>query len=94
MGGELPAVSRRINIDPLAVTSAGTVLVNVAHFDGPRRVDALVARAIRELGRMFVGVELSRAEVRLLYEHLGHGQREATARLVGLRRGRSQRDRT
>lgn len=92
MGGELLAVSRRINVDGLAVTSAGTVLVNVAHFDGPRRVDALVARAIREPGRMFVGVELSRAEVRRLLEDLGHGQREAVARLVGRRQKRSHCD--
>ncbi len=67
VGRELLAVSRRINIDPLAV---------------------------REPARRFVGVELSRAEVRLLLEHLDHGQREAAARLVGLRRGRSQRHKT
>ncbi|MCL4750434.1 MAG: hypothetical protein KJ015_09750 [Myxococcales bacterium] len=87
-------MSRRINIDPLAVTSAGTVLVNVAHFDGPRRGDAMVARVAHEPGRVFVGLELSRTEVRLLLEHIGHGQREVAARLVGLRRSRSQRDKT
>ncbi|GMV15895.1 MAG: hypothetical protein AMXMBFR56_41190 [Polyangiaceae bacterium] len=91
MGGELLAVSRRINVDPLAVTSAGTVLVNVAHFDGPRRADALVARAVQEPSRTFVGVELSRAEAQRLLGQLGHGQREAVAHIVGKRRRRSHR---
>lgn len=68
--------------------------VHIAHFDGPGHVEALAARAIAEAGRTCAGVELSRVEVRLLLAHLGHGQREAAARLVGLRRGRSQRDKT
>lgn len=60
-GGELLAVSRRMNDDPLAVTSSGTVLINIAHFDGPAQVEAVLARAARERGRVFVGVELSRS---------------------------------
>lgn len=92
-GAKLLAVSRRMNDDPLAVTSAGSVLVNVTHFDGPRQVEAVLARAARERGRVFAGVELSRAELRRVLEHLGHGQREAVARLVGMRRKRSHPDR-
>ncbi|MFO0564313.1 MAG: hypothetical protein U0263_01550 [Polyangiaceae bacterium] len=82
-------MSRRLNLDPLAVTTAGRVVVNVAHFDCLRQIDAVVERAIQERGRVLVAVELSRVETRWILEHLGHGQREAVARLVGMRQKRS-----
>lgn len=91
MGRELLAVSRRINVDPLAVTSAGTVVVNVAHFDVARRPERLFALAVSRRGRLFVGVELSGAEVRDAVERLQAGHAEAVAYIVGKRRKRSQR---
>lgn len=76
-------MSRRINVDPLAVTSGGTVVVNVAHFDVARRPERLLALASSKRGRLFVGVELSAAESRDAVERLRAGHAEAVAYIVG-----------
>ncbi len=89
VGWELLAVSRRINIDPLAVTSGGSVLVNVAHFDVARRPERLLALAVALRGRLFVGVELSGAEGREVVERLRAGHAEAVAHVAGRRQKRS-----
>jgi hypothetical protein len=91
VGRKLLAVSRRINVDALAVTSGGTVVVNIAHFDVARRPELLLALAVRLRGPLFVGVELSEAEVRDAAERLRAGHAEAVAYIVGKRRKRSQR---
>lgn len=93
VGGELLAVSRRINVDPLAVTSGGTVLVNVAHLDVARRPERLLALAVSLRGRLFVGVELSGAEARDAVERLLADHAEAVAYIVGKRQKRSQQNR-
>ena len=78
----------RVHDAPLALTSDGTVLVNVTHFDGPRSPAALLKRALAQKGKVFIGVVLSKEEVNDVLEQLRHGSAEAVAYVVGARQGR------
>ncbi len=85
-------MSRAVHHSPLAFTSEGRVILNLAMFDVPRTLEALVHVAARERGEVFIGIVLSPAQVRLVQEHLGHAQREVSAWIVGARqRGRRKR---
>ncbi len=64
------------------------MLLNVAMFDGPRRLDALLEIAAHERGEVFIGIVLSPAEVHVVQEHLGHARREISAWVVGRRQRR------
>jgi len=55
-------MSRQLHRAPLAVTSDGTVVVNMADFDGRLDLGAVVERAARQPGAIFVGVVVSGAE--------------------------------
>jgi hydrogenase maturation factor len=81
-------MSRRLNLDPIAVASSGVVLVNVAHFDGPRRAERLLDLARSQRGRLFVGVELSPAETSAVLEQVQAGHRESAAYVIGRRQRR------
>jgi hypothetical protein len=74
---------------PFAVTSDGTVIVNVAEFDGVETVEDAVAMA--KEAQVFIGVPLTKAEVRRVLAQVGHGHREAAARIAGRRRAHKQR---
>ena len=78
----------RVHDAPLALTSDGTVLVNLAHFDGPRSPAALLRRALAQKGQVFIGVQLTEQEVDDVLERLRHGSAEAVAYVVGARQGR------
>jgi hypothetical protein len=56
-------VSRVIHRAPLAVTTDGTVRVNLATFDAPKHIDTLVKLAAAQPGAVFIGVALTPAEV-------------------------------
>jgi hypothetical protein len=71
---------------PFAVTSDGTVLVNVAEFDGVKNVHDAVAMA--KGAQVFVGVPLTRAEAHRVIAQVGHGHREAAAQIAGRRQRR------
>jgi hypothetical protein len=71
---------------PFAVTSDGAVFVNVGEFDGVETVENAVIVAKRKGSRVFIGIELTKAEVRRLLAQVGHGHREAAAYVVGGRR--------
>ncbi len=86
-------MSRRLNLDPLAVTSSGAVLVNIAHFDGPRRLERMLALARSQPGRLFVGVELSHAELHEVSKRVEDSHIEAAAFVVGKRQKRAGRSR-
>ena len=49
-------VSRVIDRAQLAVTSDGEVLLNVARFDVPKRIEEIVTAALRQRGAVFIGV--------------------------------------
>ncbi len=63
-------MSRVIARAPLAVTSDGDVLLNVAGFDEPERIEEIVRMALRQRGAVFIGVALSRAEARRLLDEV------------------------
>jgi hypothetical protein len=71
---------------PFAVTSDGTVLINVAEFDGVETVQDAVG--VANGANVFIGVPLTKAEVRRVLLQVGHGHREAAAYVVGGRRKR------
>jgi hydrogenase maturation factor len=79
----LSVVSRKINVTPLALSSEGELLLNVAMSDAPRRLDALLAFAERTDGEVFIGVVLGGRELAFVTGELGHAVRDATARVVG-----------
>ncbi len=56
-------MSRTIHRAPLALTTDGTVLVNVAGFDTPKRIETLVKLAVAQRGAVFIGIALTPAEV-------------------------------
>lgn len=84
-------MSRRIHLAPVALTSDGSVIVNVAGFDVTRNPEALVELAKNERGRLFIGVELGREEVEGLLRHSQDGLVEGSARIIGGRQKRRRR---
>lgn len=90
VGGELLAVSRRLNDAPFAVTSDGNVLLNVTHLRMVKRPEDALALAKHSSGDMFVGVVMTGSEVRAALEQLGHGCREAAAYTAGKRLKRAR----
>jgi hypothetical protein len=56
-------VSRVIHRAPLAVTTDGTVLLNLAAFDAPKHIETLVKLAAAQPGAVFIGVALTASEV-------------------------------
>lgn len=85
-------MSRRLHRAPFALASDGTVLVNVAEFDGVNDLAAALRRAGTEGGAVFVGVPAKPDEMADAVRHLGHGFREAAhVVIVGPRQRRSRR---
>jgi len=78
-------MSRRTHRAPLALASDGTVLVNLAEFDGPRSLEAFLEKAMVQKGAVFVGVQLTPAELRRVLSRVGDGCTEAAAYVAGAR---------
>ena len=78
-------MSRVNNRAPLAVTSNGDVLLNVARFDVPKKVEEVVRMALRQRGAVFIGVALSPAEVRRLLGEAAMLLPNTTGPMVGRR---------
>ncbi len=81
-------MSRKVATAPLALTSNGDVLVNLAEFDGPGDLQSLLVRALRQRGRVFIGVELTRAEVSEILENARHAHADTVAHIAGRRQRR------
>lgn len=77
---------------PFAFTSDGRVLLNVAELGDEPEIKALL-RAVRLDVPLFVGIELTAAEVLTALRCLAHSHREAAAGLAGKRIWRAQRQR-
>jgi len=73
-------MSRQVHRAPLALTSDGTVLVNVAEFDGRRDLAELLRKARSTRGRVFIGVEVDGREVALIATEAAGGVAEGVAR--------------
>lgn len=85
--GGVPAVKRPVRA-PLAITSDGDVLLNVAELmDGPER-ERLLREAVRTNAPVFIGVRLTTAEIDAILEHVDNALAETVGRLVGHRRRR------
>jgi hypothetical protein len=84
-------MSRVIDRAPLAVSSDGNVLLNVARFDVPKKIEDIVRTALRQRGAVFIGVALSAAEVRRLLDEAAMVLPNVTGPLVGRRQRRTLR---
>ena len=76
-------MSRRVHRAPLALYSDGSLLLNLAEFDGARSPAALLERALEQEGAVFIGVQLSSAEVQRVLARLDDSYAEAAAYLAG-----------
>jgi len=87
-------VTRKVRIlaAPLAVTSDGRVLINLAGA-GPADPVKLVERALAEGGLVFVGVVLGRKEVAFALKHLDDSAAELASWIWGGRQRRGKRGR-
>jgi hypothetical protein len=84
-------MSRTIDRASFAVTSDGAVLLNVAEFNVPKRLETLVRLARTQPGALFIGVHVTQAELRRLRRALGDAESNAAAHLVGRRHRRAKR---
>ena len=84
-------MSRRTSTDPLALSSAGTVFVNVAMFDGVETPAEILDRALAEPGDLFVGVALSQEDLENVRPRITSACREAAAFVIGRRQRAARR---
>jgi Holliday junction resolvase len=78
-------VSRKVNRAPLALSSEGKILLNVAMSDAPKQLEALLAFAQRTRGEVFIGVVLDGRDRDFVRDELRHAFRDATAWVVSPR---------
>lgn len=78
-------MSGHIHRADLAVSTDGTVFVNVTPFDEDLDAAALVKLALAQRGELFIGVSLSTREVRRLVRGVGLVLPNLTGPLVGRR---------
>jgi hypothetical protein len=85
-------MSRKIHEAPIAVTTEGALVVNVASF-GPTNIEGLLARALDDDAELFIGIVVEDDELELLMERLDNASAEAVALVIGKRtkRRRTQR---
>ena len=80
-------MSRRIHRADVAVTSQGSLVVNVAALVNAPYVDKLIARALDEEGELFIGIVVTEEEKKVLLERLDNAAAEALAMVIGKRGG-------
>jgi hypothetical protein len=83
-------VSRTIDRAPFALTSDGAVLLNVAGFDVPKRLEALLRLAREQPGAVFIGLRLTPMETKAVDLNLYDACADAAAHLVGARQHRAR----
>jgi len=81
-------VSEGVHQVPLVIGVDGTVFVNVALFDGPDDLQAVLERARHETTAVFVGVALREGELAEVHPRLESAGREAAASIAGKRQRR------
>ncbi len=86
-------MSRKVHSAPLALTSDGTIVVNVTEYRGVLQPKELLEMALADEGSVFIGIELGTDEVDSLFDRLGHGVREAVALGLGARNKRRRMNR-
>lgn len=78
-------MSRSLVRDPLAITSDGTVLLNLAMFDVPKRIEKLVELAMAERGAVFIGIAVTRHEQQRLRVEFDDAALQAAYGVAGTR---------
>lgn len=86
-------MSRRVSAAPLAVTTSGELLVNVAMIGGDVSLAAVLEAARNAGSTVFVGIVLSRVEARFALARLDNGADETAAKIAGKRHRRERRSR-
>ncbi len=81
-------MSRTIHQAAFAIASDGHMLVNVAHVDRRLSLSQLLQWALRQPGKVFVGVQMSPTEVKRVVEWCNDIHTEAAAYVVGPRERR------
>ena len=77
-------MSRKIHKAPVALTTHGSLVANVAGF-GPTNIESLIARALDDDAELFIGIVVDESERELLFERLDNAAAEAVAKLYGRR---------
>ncbi|HQP39699.1 MAG TPA: hypothetical protein PLI95_31160 [Polyangiaceae bacterium] len=83
-------MSRTIHRAPLALASDGTILLNTAVFDVPKRIEQLLELALRERGAVFIGIALAPHEVEQLRLQVDDAVLQAAFFTAGARQRRSR----
>lgn len=78
-------MSRKIHKAPVAMTTEGVLVVNVAGF-GPTNIEGLLARALDDDAELFIGVVVDENERTVLLERLDNAAAEAVAQIYGKRK--------
>ena len=78
-------MSRKIHKAPVAMTTEGVLVVNVAGF-GPTNIEGLLARALDDDAELFIGVVVDENERTVLLERLDNAAAEAVAKIYGKRK--------
>lgn len=84
-------MSRSLELAPFAVTSDGTMFVNVTQFAAATDLESVVQAAQEDKRAVFVGVMLSPGEAEFAMARLDNAADETAARIVGQRRRRKRR---
>jgi hypothetical protein len=82
-------VSRVLDLAPLAVTSDGTLFVNVAKLTTATDLESVVRGAQEDARPVFVGVMMSVREAELVMASLDNAADETAANIAGQRRRRA-----
>lgn len=86
----MSVVSRSLELAPFAVTSDGTIFVNVAKLTKATDFEAVVRAAHEEKRAVFIGVMVSPDEAEFVMSRLDNAADETAARIVGQRTRRSR----
>jgi hypothetical protein len=81
-------MSRTIHQAAFAIAANGSLLVNVAHVDRRMTSTQLLQWALRQPGKVFVGVQLSPAEATRVLNWCADLHDEAVAYVIGARQRR------
>lgn len=85
-------MSRRLELAPFAVTSDGSLFLNVAVIASATELDSVVRAAAHEKRAIFIGVMLTPEEADFAMARLDNAADEAAARIVGARARRRPRN--
>lgn len=77
--------------DPFAITTSGTLLLNIQNFDDVETAEEALRRALQERTPIFIGVPMSARETRSVLAHLGDTWHEASWSVIGRRQQRTKR---